>query len=102
MTQVITEAEFERKVLKADKPVLIDFFADWCGPCDRIAPIIDDLCRDLRDVAYVFKMDVDECQEIVKELRIMSIPTIVAFKDGQVSDFAHGIQPKEYLRNMII
>ena len=100
MLQLITEAQFEEKVLKADKPVLVDFFAEWCGPCTRVTPIIEDLERELSGKAYVYKMDVDECASIVKELRILSVPTFVVFKNGEVHNAAHGVQPKDYLKSM--
>lgn len=101
MAQVISESEFSAKVLKADKPVLVDFFATWCGPCKALAPVIDDLAEEVGDRAYVYKIDVDEAPGIVKELRIMSVPSIYAFKDGQVQDFAVGVQPKEHLLGML-
>lgn len=59
MAQIITEDQFEEMVLKADKPVLVDFYADWCGPCAAMAPVIDELAQDVADTAYVYKMNVD-------------------------------------------
>lgn len=102
MAQVITEDQFEEMVLKADKPVLVDFYADWCGPCAAMAPVIDDLAQEVQDSAYVYKMNVDGCSRITSALRIMSIPSFVVFKDGEAVDMAMGTQSVDFLKGMLV
>lgn len=101
MAQIITEEQFEEMVLKADKPVLVDFYADWCGPCAAMAPVIDELAQDVADTAYVYKMNVDGCTRITSALGIMSIPTFVVFKEGEAVDLAMGTQPVDFLKGML-
>ena len=101
MAQIITEEQFEEMVLKADKPVLVDFYADWCGPCAAMAPVIDELAQDVADTAYDYKMNVDGCTRITSALRIMSIPTFVVFKEGEAVDLAMGTQPVDLLKGML-
>ena len=81
----ITEAEFEEKVLKAGKPVMVDFYADWCGPCKLAAPILDELSEEQQDVT-ILKMNVDENPDTPRKYGVMSIPTVIVFKKGAESD----------------
>ena len=97
MAQVITSAEFQEKVLEADKPVLVDFFATWCGPCKALAPVVEELADEMADSAYVYKMDVDQSPDIARKYRIMSVPTIMVFENGQVKNETVGAQPKPAL-----
>ncbi len=78
----IHKDNFEQEVLKADKPVLLDFFADWCSPCQRLLPIIDQVAAQ-RDDVKVCKINIDESRDLARKFRVMSIPTLVVVKDGQ-------------------
>ena len=79
----VTDANFETEELKADKPVLVDFWAEWCGPCKRIAPILDEVASENTDKISVAKVNVDENPDIARQFDIMSIPTLIVFQDGQ-------------------
>src|SRR5207302_5194916 len=81
--QEVTDSDFETAVLKADKPVLVDFWATWCGPCRMIAPIVEQIHGELGDKIKVMKMDIDENPAVPMQLGIMSIPTVIIFKDGK-------------------
>ena len=91
---IITKENFENEVIKADKPVLIDFWASWCGPCRMVSPIIDEIAAERTDIK-VGKVNVDEQQELATQFSIMSIPTIVVVKDGKVANQSVGARPKE-------
>lgn len=95
MTQQISAAEFENKVLGASEPVLVDFFATWCGPCRMMAPTIDEVSQEMAGKASVYKLDIDEAPQIAQKLGIMSVPTFMVFKDGKVVSQTIGAQPKE-------
>ena len=95
MTQQISAAEFESKVLGASEPVLVDFFATWCGPCRMMAPTIDEVSQEMAGKASVYKLDIDEAPQIAQRLGIMSVPTFMVFKDGKIASQTIGAQPKE-------
>ncbi|AEE96136.1 thioredoxin [Mahella australiensis] len=90
----LTADNFDDEVLKSDKPVLVDFWAAWCGPCRMVSPIIDELAADYAGKIKVGKVNVDEQRSIAERYRIMSIPTIYLFKDGQPVDKIIGARPK--------
>ena len=93
-----TDAGFEAEVLKSDKPVLVDFFATWCGPCRMQGPIVEELASEIGEKAKVGKMDVDQNPQTAGKYGIMSIPSILIFKDGEVKATLVGLQTKEALR----
>jgi thioredoxin 1 len=78
-----TDQDFEDKVLKSDKPVLVDFYADWCGPCQLAAPIIDQMSDEYAEKAVIGKLNVDDNNAVAAKYAVMSIPTVILFKDGQ-------------------
>ena len=90
----ITTENFEAEVLQSEKPVLLDFFATWCGPCRMVAPIIEEIAEENENIK-VCKIDVDQEPELAKRFRIVSIPTLIAMKDGNVVNQALGAMPKE-------
>ena len=84
--QHINQDEFDAKVIKSDKPVLVDFFAEWCGPCKMAAPVLDELADEADGKYEIIKIDVDQNQELAGKHGVMSIPTVVLFKDGEEVD----------------
>jgi thioredoxin 1 len=88
----VTDAEFQSEVLEAGQPVLVDFWAEWCAPCRMIAPVVESLANDLGDRVKVLKMDIDSNPEVRSRLGIMSIPTLIIFKDGQATDRTIGFK----------
>ena len=95
MTQQISAAEFQEKVIGASEPVLVDFFATWCGPCRMMAPTIEEVAQEMQGKASVYKIDVDEAPEVAQQFGIMSVPTFIVFENGQPKAKTLGAQPKE-------
>jgi len=96
---IATDDNFEGEVLKSDKPVLVDFWAPWCGPCKAIGPIVEELALQLKDSIKVMKLNVDDNQKTAVKYGVRSIPTVILFKDGKVLDTLIGLAPKEKLES---
>ena len=96
----ITGDNFQEEVLKSNKPVLIDFYADWCGPCRMMAPIIDQIAEEMSDKIKVGKVNVDENQELAMEYGVMSIPTIVIIENSKVKNTLVGVRDKNDIKEM--
>lgn len=101
MAQVITASEFESKVMQAEGPVLVDFFATWCGPCKMLAPVLDEVSAEVAGRAQVYKVDVDQSPELAQRYGVMSVPTLFVFEKGEVKNKAMGAQPKANLLSML-
>lgn len=92
--------QFEKEVLQSSIPVLVDFFATWCGPCRMVGPILDELAEEREDFK-ICKIDVDQAQDLAAQYRIMSIPTMIVFKDGKAGSPSLGAKPKQAIIDLV-
>lgn len=97
----ITKKNFEKEVLKSKKPVLLDFWATWCGPCKMVSPIVDEVAKEIKNSAKICKINIDEEPELAEEFNVMSIPTLVSMKDGKIIDSTVGVQNKQTILSMV-
>lgn len=97
----ITKNNFEKEVLESKEPILLDFWATWCGPCRMVAPTLDEISEEIKGTAKVGKINIDEETELASKFRIMSIPTLMVVKDGKVSAQAVGVKPKKEILRML-
>lgn len=101
MTHVVTDQNFADLVLKSEIPVMVDFFAEWCGPCKMIAPVVDELASEYDGKVLIVKVNVDESMDTAQTYGVMSIPTLVFIKNGEVVDSVTGAMPKESMKEKL-
>jgi thioredoxin 1 len=101
MASAVTETTFEQEVIQSDKPVIVDFWAEWCGPCHAVSPVLDRIADERPDELKVVKVNIDEEQGLAMRYGITSIPTILLFRDGEPSAAAIGAQPKQMLEKSL-
>ena len=100
MTELkITAANFENELLRSDKPVLLDFYADWCGPCKMLSPVLSEIADEYVDVIRVAKVNVDDEPELAMKFKVSSIPMLVLFKNGKIISTSVGYRPKDEILN---
>ena len=100
MADVVTEESFDKQVLESEQPVLVDFWAEWCGPCHAIAPVLDQMAQERSDLKIV-KLNIDEEPAVAQRYGVMSIPTLILFKDGEPAAAAVGAMPKSMLEERL-
>ena len=101
MTTPVTESTFEQEVLGSETPVIVDFWAEWCGPCHMVSPVLDQIAEERAEELKVVKVNIDEEPALAQRYGVMSIPTIVLFKDGEPAAAAIGAQPKGALEKAL-
>jgi len=101
MAQHFTDENFEEEVLRSEKPVLVDFYAEWCGPCKMMAPVIDELAEEMKDSWLVCKVNVDEAPEAAGKYGVQSIPTLIVFKKGEETNRSMGFKSKEAVKALM-
>ncbi len=98
---VLTKDNFEKEVLNSDKPILIDFWAPWCGPCRMVSPVVDEIAQEANGKFKVGKINVDEQPDLAVKFGVMSIPTLIVIKDGKIASTSVGAKSKQAILNMI-
>lgn len=101
MATDIRQENFDTFISQSDKPVLVDFWATWCGPCRMLSPVVEEVSREHENELTVGKVNVDDCPELAQKFGVMSIPTLILFKDGQPVDKRIGYMPKNELEQML-
>ena len=101
MSEMVTSSDFEEKVLKSDVPVLVDFFATWCGPCRMVAPVIDEIATEKAGQVAVYKVDIDQSPDLAFKYQVSSVPTLIVFENGQIKNERLGAQPKQNILAML-
>jgi thioredoxin 1 len=101
MASTVTETNFDQEVIQSDKPVIVDFWAEWCGPCHAVAPVLDRIIDERGDELKLVKVNIDEEQALAMRYGITSIPTILLFKNGEPAAAAIGAQPKQMLERSL-
>ncbi len=100
-TKAVTDATFVSDVLQSDKPVLVDFWADWCAPCKKVEPLLAEIAGEMEDKVTIVKLNIDENPETARAYRVMSVPTLTIFKGGEPISSVAGAKPKGVLVNLI-
>jgi thioredoxin 1 len=100
-TKAVTDATFASDVLQSDKPVLVDFWAEWCAPCRKVEPLLEEIATEMADKVSIVKVNIDENPEIARTYRVMSVPTLTVFRDGQPVNSVAGARPKGDLVRLI-
>jgi thioredoxin 1 len=99
--RAVTDATFVSDVLQADKPVLVDFWAEWCAPCKKVDPLLSEIAAEMGDKVQIVKVNIDENPETARQYRVMSVPTLTLFKNGEIVNQVSGAKPKSFLVNFI-
>lgn len=100
MSELLTASQFEEKVLKALQPILVDFFATWCGPCKMLAPVLDEVSAEVVGRGAIYKVDVDQEPTLAAQFGVMSVPTLILFKNGEATHRLVGVQAKQALLDL--